>query len=201
MDLFDQEPYPNLLPHNGTVKYFGRILNYQKSHFYFNELLNNILWKQDKVIIRNQEIRTKRKVALYGDKQYHYTYSNTRKQALLWTKELIQLKEIIEKVTRTTFNSCLLNLYHDGNEGMSWHSDDEAVLGKNTTIASLSLGAERSFSFKHKKTKETRSLFLETGSLLLMTGTTQHHWWHCLPKTAKIIEPRVNLTFRTIVEV
>jgi len=92
-----------------------------------------------------------------------------------------------------------LNLYHDGDEGMAWHSDDEKTLAKNAAIASFSFGAERKFSFKHKHTKETVSLVLENGSLLVMKGATQTNWLHRLPPTKKIQEPRVNLTFRTIV--
>jgi len=142
---------------------------------------------------------TKRMVAWYGDAGYAYTYSNTTKQALPWTADLLQLKAIVEQHSNTRFNSCLLNLYHDGNEGMAWHSDDEKALGKNTIIASLSLGAERKFAFKHKQTKLTTSVVLQSGSLLVMKGSTQTHWLHALPKTTKVIRPRINLTFRTIV--
>ena len=115
-----------------------------------------------------------------------------------WTTELLELKKIAEELTGEKFNSCLLNLYHNGDEGMTWHSDAEKVLKKNGAIASLSLGAERKFSFKHKETKETISLLLEHGSLLVMKDTTQSHWLHRLPPTKLITKPRVNLTFRTI---
>ena len=91
-----------------------------------------------------------------------------------------------------------MNLYHDGSEGMAWHSDGEKDLKKNGAIASLSLGAERKFSFKHKKSKENISLFLPNGSLLIMKGSTQTYWLHRLPPTKKIHSPRINLTFRTI---
>jgi alkylated DNA repair dioxygenase AlkB len=111
----------------------------------------------------------------------------------------LELKAITEVLTQTTYNSCLLNLYHNGDEGMAWHSDDEKTLQKEGAIASLSFGAERKFSFKHKKTKETVSLLLENGSLLVMKGTTQNNWLHRLPPTKKIHQPRVNLTFRTII--
>ena len=129
-----------------------------------------------------------------------YTYSNTTKQALVWTKELLDLKEIVEKLTETKkFNSCLLNLYQNGSEGIGWHSDDEKSIEKNSTIASLSFGAERKFSFKHKQTKLTISLVLEHGSLLIMKDATQTNWLHSLPKSEKITEPRINLTFRTMI--
>ncbi|MFZ0510672.1 MAG: alpha-ketoglutarate-dependent dioxygenase AlkB [Candidatus Nitrosopolaris sp.] len=105
---------------------------------------------------------------------------------------------MVEKLTETKFNSCLLNLYHNGNEGIAWHSDDEKSLEKNSTIASLSLGAERKFSFKHKQTKQTISLVLEHGSLLIMKDATQTNWLHSLPKSKKITGPRINLIFRTM---
>ena len=121
--------------------------------------------------------------------------------ALPWTNELRVLKKMVEKETGENFNSCLLNLYHDGSEGMAWHSDGETDLEKNGAIASLSFGAERKFCFKHKKTKETVSLILQHGSLLVMKDETQSYWLHRLPPTKKIDHPRINLTFRTIIEV
>ncbi len=123
-------------------------------------------------------VQTKRKVAWYGDSDYLYTYSGTTKRALPWTPELLGTETDRRKKSGTRFNSCLLNLYHDGSEGMAWHSDDETALGKNTVIASLSLGAERKFSFKHKITKETVSLLLQHGSPLTMQGSTQTYWQH-----------------------
>jgi alkylated DNA repair dioxygenase AlkB len=152
------------------------------------------------VINFGKNITTKRKVAWYGDSVYLYTYSNTTKRASAWTKDLFELKQIVEKYAETKFNSCLLNLYHNGNEGMGWHSDDEKPLGKNNTIASLSFGAERKFSFKHKQTKQTVSLVLEHGSLLIMKGATQSNWLHSLPKSKNMTQPRINLTFRSIRE-
>src|SRR6185437_9422544 len=143
---------------------------------------------------------TKRKVAWYGDKRFQYTYSKITKLALPWTNKLLQIKSFTEERTGETFNSCLLNLYHSGEEGMAWHSDGENDLKKNGAIASLSFGAERKFSFKHKQTKETVSLILEHGSLLMMKDATQQNWLHRLPPTKSIMKPRINLTFRTIVE-
>ncbi len=199
MDLFNPEPAPNLLPFDGTVNYFGRILNPKVNPHYFDKLLHTIDWKNDEAVIFGKHIITKRKVAWYGDNDFAYTYSNTTKQALPWTAELLELKELAEKLGNCQFNSCLLNLYHDGDEGMSWHSDNERSLGKDTAIASISFGAERKFMFKHKKTKQTVSVVLENGSLLMMKGTTQTNWLHCLPKSKRISTPRINLTFRSFV--
>jgi alkylated DNA repair dioxygenase AlkB len=197
---FNEYRASNILNKDGTVDYYGKILSSEEANQYYDLLMQNIQWKRDEVIIFGKHITTKRKVAWYGDSGYLYTYSNTTKQALAWTKELSELKQIVEELAGTKFNSCLLNLYHNGNEGMGWHSDDEKPLGKNNTIASLSFGAERKFSFKHKQTKQIVSLVLEHGSLLIMKDATQTNWLHSLPKSKNITQPRINLTFRTIRE-
>lgn len=199
MDLFNTSAGTNLLPNDGVVNYFGKVLKQGECRYYFNKLLNTIEWKNDEAIIFGRHIITKRKAAWYGDASYLYTYSNTTKCALRWTRELLQLKQIAEHITGETFNSCLLNLYHNGDDGMAWHSDDEKSLGKNTAIASFSVGAERKFFLKHKKTKQAVSVLLENGSLLVMKDATQTNWLHCLPKSRKVKHPRINLTFRTIV--
>ena len=199
MDLFSTGQTENLLPFDGTVIYHGKIMKPDAAVNYHNVLMDTIQWKNDEAVIFGRHIVTKRKAAWYGDEGYLYTYSNTTKQALAWTPELRELKQMVEAITGTTFNSCLLNLYHNGDEGMAWHSDDESSLGKNTTIASLSFGAERKFSLKHKKGKQTVSVMLESGSLLVMKDATQTNWLHSLPKSKKVVRPRINLTFRTIV--
>ncbi|HEX8562234.1 MAG TPA: alpha-ketoglutarate-dependent dioxygenase AlkB [Flavobacterium sp.] len=188
----------NLLPYDGETLYFGKMIDGDKAYKYFENLLSSIAWKNDEAKIFGKHYITKRKAAWYGDSEFEYTYSNTTKRALAWTKELLEIKYKTEEVCGISFNSCLLNLYHSGDEGMAWHSDDEKALGRNTTIASVSLGAERRFAFRHKVSKETISTNLENGSLLVMKGTTQSNWLHSLPKTKKVTEPRINLTFRTI---
>ncbi len=199
MNLFDTEENKNLLPYDGEVIYYGHVLSESEAKNYYDTLLNGIPWQHDEAVIYGKRIITKRKVAWYGSDAYEYTYSRTTKTALPWTKALLELKEVTENTCGTTFNSCLLNLYHDGDEGMAWHSDDEKSLGKNTAIGSLSLGAVRKFSFKHKASGEKIDTILDNGSLLVMQGTTQANWMHRLPKSAKIKHPRINLTFRTIV--
>ena len=202
MDLFEQsiDKSKNYLPKDGIVNYYGKIFSSSIADFYLNYLISSIDWKNDEAIIFGKKIVTKRKVAWYADQPFKYTYSNTTKKALPWTPELLQLKKIIEEETNENFNSCLLNLYHDGNEGMAWHSDGETDLKKNGVIASLSFGAERKFSFKHKLTKENIDMLLVHGSLLLMKTTTQKFWLHRLPVMKRIDNPRINLTFRTIVQ-
>jgi alkylated DNA repair dioxygenase AlkB len=196
LNVFNADEAANLLYKDGTAYYYGIIMSYKEANRYFSLLLKNILWKNDEAIILGKHIITKRKVAWYGDSDYLYTYSNATKQALTWTEELLELKRLVEQITKARFNSCLLNLYHNGNEGLGWHSDDERSIGKNTSIASLSFGAERKFSFRHKQTKQTVSLVLEHGSLLVMKGVTQTNWLHSLPKSNRITQARINLTFR-----
>lgn len=200
MDLFEQiEDSPrNLLSYDGTVHYHGFVLSKPEADRYYEVLLNSIAWEHDRAIIFGKEIITKRKVAWYASESFFYTYSNITKTALSWTKELLELKNIAERESGETYNSCLLNLYHDGSEGMAWHSDGEKDLKKNGAIGSMSFGAERKFAFKHKKTKETVSKVLEHGSLLVMKDTTQTHWLHRIPPTKIVHTPRINLTFRTI---
>ncbi|KGO87370.1 DNA methylase [Flavobacterium rivuli WB 3.3-2 = DSM 21788] len=201
LDLFSSNipQENNLLPYGGTVNYYGTVMTLAEANHYLKVLLSTIEWKNDEAIIFGKHIITKRKVAWYGERPFEYTYSNTTKQALLWTDELLKLKTIIEQQSGETFNSCLLNLYHDGSEGMAWHSDAEKDLKKNGAIASVSFGAERRFAFKNKQTKEVVSVILNHGSLLIMKDETQTNWLHRLPPVKGVNSPRVNLTFRTIV--
>lgn len=198
MNLFNPEPGENLLPYDGEVQYFGPVLEADQAQLFFEEMMQNIVWKNDEAKIFGRHIITKRKVAWYGDKDYDYTYSNMTRRALPWTSALLELKSLVESTVGVRFNSCLLNLYHNGDEGMAWHSDDEKELAKNSMIASLSLGAERKFMLKHKASGHSCSQILERGSLLVMKGETQTHWLHSIPKTKKVKSPRVNLTFRSM---
>lgn len=191
--------YPqNLLPHEGHTYYFGKIFPEAEAADHFQNLMEKVHWQHDEVMIFGKKIVTGRKTAWYGEEEFEYTYSKMTKKARLWIPELLPLKKKVEEVTHLEFNSCLLNLYHSGEEGMSWHSDAEAELGKEPAIASVSLGAQRKFVLKHKASAEKIELQLEPGSLLLMAGETQKYWLHSLPKTKKVKEPRINLTFRNI---
>ncbi len=200
MDLFEQaldEPI-SIISQDGDVNYYGEIISQAESDLYFDSLLTEIDWRFDQAVILGKHIETKRKVAWYADQPFSYTYSNITKHALPWTQTLDVLKTIVENKTGGKYNSCLLNLYHNGSEGMAWHSDGEKDLKKNGAIASLSFGASRRFAFKHKNTKEVVSLDLKAGSLLVMKGETQQNWLHRLPPTKKVQDARINLTFRTI---
>jgi alkylated DNA repair dioxygenase AlkB len=205
MDLFSPqltEPI-NILPCDGEVKYYGEVMPEEQAEKYFMLLLNELAWRCDQAVIFGKLINTKRKVAWYADTQngqpFSYTYSNVTKQSLPFTPELMVLKKLVELNTGESYNSCLANLYHSGEEGMAWHSDGEKDLKENGAIASLSFGATRKFAFKHKANKNVIALPLKPGSLLVMKGITQHHWLHRLPPTKIVLQPRINLTFRTIV--
>ena len=153
----------DILPKDGTVNYYCKIVTLKEINQYLELLLQNILWKKDRDVIfgiwqaYNYTII---KVAWYGDSNNLYTYSNTTKQKLGWLKILSELKQVVEEQTETKFNSCLLNLYHDGNEGMAWYSDDEKALGKITTIASLRFGANENFHSSISKLSKRFHLFL-----------------------------------------
>lgn len=198
MDLFDDlnDAAENLLPCDGVVNYYGRVMPFDAADGYLARLHAIIAWENDALVIYGQRRVTKRKVAWYGDQAFRYGYSNTTKVARDWLPELLELKDIIECETGERFNSCLLNLYHNGSEGMGWHSDAESELKRNGAIASLSLGAERRFVFRHKASGEIVERVLAHGSLLVMKGTTQRHWQHRLPPVAGVSAMRINLTFR-----
>ena len=183
---------------DGLAIYFDSLIPKEKSKLFLMQLSKNIQWKNDESVMFGKHFITRRKTAWYGDQPFCYTYSKIKRTALPWTDELLEIKRIVENKEEVEFNSCLLNFYHDGDDGMSWHSDNEKELEKNGAIASVSLGAERKFSFKHKRNKEKIDLILGNGSLLVMKEQIQTHWMHQLPKSKKISEPRINLTFRTI---
>ena len=196
--LFNFDTNQNLLPQDGEVYYHPNLFDNAIANNFLEVLRNNIVWRQDEVVMFGKRIVTKRKVAWYGLEKFNYSYAGTTKSALPFTPALIEIKKAVETKSGATYNSCLLNYYHNGQEGMSWHSDNEPELQPNAAIASVSFGAERNFSFKHKVTKQKVTIPLANGSLLVMQGAIQQHWLHQLPKAAKVNTPRMNLTFRTI---
>jgi len=200
MDLFAPDAATNLLPRDGAAHYHGAVLAPSEARRFFDALVATIPWQHDEAVLFGRRIVTARKVAWFGERRFSYAYSGTTKQALPWTTELRELKRLVEHHSGAAFNSCLLNLYHHGGEGMGWHSDDEKALVRHAPIASLSLGAERRFCFKHKHLALTAGLTLENGSLLVMAGQTQTYWLHSLPKARRIADPRINLTFRQVTE-
>ena len=138
--------------------------------------------------------------AWYGDPGCRYGYSGTRFEPLPWTETLTDIKERLTATLGVAFNSMLANRYRDGRDSVAWHSDDEPELGRNPVIASVSLGATRRFTLKHKSRRDIRPLAVDLthGSLLVMSGPTQHQWLHQIAKTTRIVGERINLTFRYI---
>jgi len=191
--LFEPE---NLLPKDGIAIYHGVVFNEKEANQMCKELLDTIPWKQDEVVMFGKKIMTKRKVAWYADAGITYTYAGVKKLGLQWTDTLLEIKQKVEAITGATYNACLLNLYHEGEEGMGWHRDNEKEIIPESSIASLSFGAVRKFAFKHVITNERLDIELENGSLLDMKGAIQGHWYHALPKTTRIKQLRINLTFR-----
>lgn len=189
----------NLLPFDGDVRYHGVVFDQGVAGELKKALLSRIPWESDEIRMFGKTIVTARKVAWFSDNGVAYSYSGTTKTAHEWNDDLLRIKSKVEAATGASYNSCLLNLYHHGEEGMGWHSDDERSIEPKSSIASVSFGAERKFSLKHKQTKETVSIFLENGSLLDMRGETQNFWLHQLPKTKLVRESRINLTFRKMV--
>ena len=192
--MFQQEL--QIINFEGEAIYYGPIFSLEQSSLFFDDLFNNIEWRNEEIVMFGKEIISKRKVAFYADDGVDYTYSNKTKKGLFWTAPLLKIKSMVENYTHVNYNGCLLNLYHDGNEAMGWHSDNEKEIKPNSSIASVSIGIERKFSFKNKLSKETITVQLENGSLLEMKGTIQKNWLHALPKSKKITQPRINLTFR-----
>lgn len=199
-DMFDTHPSGstiNVLSRDGRVDYYPAIFDPDTCSALVNALTRSLDWQVDQIYMFGKLITTKRKVAWVADEGCSYTYSGVKKTPQAWTPELLEIKNQLEEISKWKFNSCLLNLYHDGSEGMGWHSDDEPELERAAPIASLSLGGERKFSFKHKADKESVSLALENGSVLIMHAPTQEHWHHSLLKTKRPVAPRINLTFRS----
>ena len=188
----------NILPKDGRVEYLPELLSEEYSANLMSQLQTSLLWESDELMMFGKKVITRRKVAWVGDLGCAYIYSGVKKSPQAWSSELLSIKAQVEKLAQSEFNSCLLNFYHDGDDGMGWHSDNEKELDANSPIVSLSLGARRKFAFRHKEDKTTIPLYLENGSALIMRSPTQAFWQHALLKTKTVSIPRINLTFRKI---
>ncbi|MCW7554662.1 alpha-ketoglutarate-dependent dioxygenase AlkB [Endozoicomonas gorgoniicola] len=185
---------------DAQLQFWSEALAPAESRKYFDDLIASTPWRQDKIRLFGRHVAIPRLQAWYGDTHCHYSYSGLRLAPLPWAPQLLQLKARVEQLCQHRFNCVLLNLYRSGSDSNGWHSDDEPELGLQPVIASLSLGATRRFKLRHKydNTVAGITIDLSNGSLLVMSGHSQSHWQHCLPKTARQIEPRINLTFRNI---
>lgn len=187
----------NLLPCDGIVNDYGCILAPPEADTLFQRLLHGLPWRPDVAVLKGGPTRTARHALWYADRPFDYMHSGLKRRAEPWPGKLLDgARRLAEETVQARFDSCVLNLYHDGSEGMAWHSDSEAAYGPHTTIASLSLGAPRRFAFMHKRTRERRELTLRHGQFIVMRGETQRHWLHAVMKTATVTSPRISLTFR-----
>ncbi len=201
MDLFSAEKQHFILP-NAELIYVPNFFNYQESDNYFKIIKDQTNWQQDDITVFGKTYKQPRLTALYCETNQTYSYSNITMHPEAFTSNLLDIKSKVEKFSDEKFNTLLINLYRDGNDSNGWHADNEKELGKNPVIASVSFGEERPFHFKHRRLKNERhKLNLEHGSLLLMKGEMQHYWLHQIAKTKKKIEPRINLTFRRLVNI
>lgn len=184
---------------DAEVIMYPSLFSKNESDKIFSDLYSTTNWRQDTALLFGKCITLPRLTAWYGDKGKSYTYSKIKMEPTPWTPTLIKIKSRIEVIAGMRFNSVLLNLYRDGKDSVAWHSDDEPELGENPAIGSVSFGVTRRFMFRHKYQKELKfEIQLSYGSFLLMKGTTQHFWQHQIPKTPRLAQPRINLTFRKI---
>lgn len=168
----------------------------EESDSFYRRLMATVAWREHMSRFGRPVPRL---TAFYGDLGVTYTYSGIIERALPWTPPLAAIKQRVEAVSGARFNTVLLNQYRHQDDSVAWHSDDEEELGQNPTIASVSLGAERHFRLRHKRKRQPPvDMLLTHGSLLIMQGTTQHEWEHCVPKMNKLLNPRINLTYRLI---
>lgn len=196
--LFQSEPINLELP-DSEIIYFPSFFDKTEADKIYFELLENTPWQQDKITVYGKTHLQPRLTALYGNEGKPYSYSNIKMQPHNWTLVLQKIKFFVEDVAHTNFTTVLINQYRNGNDSNGWHADNEKELGLNPVIASVSFGTERTFQLKHNTDKNLKkNIILEHGSLLLMKGTTQHYWKHQIPKTAKPVGSRINLTFRVI---
>ena len=201
-DFFAPTPNDNLLPYDGQVNNLGLVIDYPSALYY--SLLTELPWQPDVVTLFGKTHVTTRQIVWMGDSNISYQYSGHSRQALEWSNTVFHMKHHIEEQLakigiHTRFNSCLLNYYPSGEDGMGYHADDEKELGPQPIIAALSLGATRKFVFKHKKTQDKVELFLESGQLIVMHGETQTFWKHTITKTKTVNEGRISLTFRQMI--
>lgn len=196
--LFPSEKIKFDLP-DATIDYFPNFFESDKADMLFKKLQNEVPWQQDEIVVYGKKYQQPRLTALYGNEGKPYRYSNIVMQPNRWSSLLMYIKNEVEEQCQTHFTSVLLNYYRDGKDSNGWHADNEPELGRNPIIASVSFGAVRSFHLQHNTLKEEKvKINLEHGSLLIMSGTTQHFWKHQIPKTTQNIGPRINGTFRII---
>jgi len=189
----------NLKLEDANVWYYPEFFSKAESERYYEIFLSETKWQQDDITVFGKSYKQPRLTALYGNNEKPYSYSNITMHPHTFTEELLEIKSKVETIVNEKFTTCLLNLYRDGQDSNGWHADNEKELGKNPVIASVSFGASRLFHLKHRYKPELKhKLDLESGSLFIMKGETQHNWLHQIPKTKKKVEIRINITFRIL---
>ncbi len=185
---------------DGDIVLFEHFFSLSDANKLMTQLINETKWRQDTINLYGKTHLVPRLTAWYGDADKPYTYSGIQMKPEAWTSTLKEIKQKAEAEAATNFTSVLLNYYRNGQDSMGWHRDNEKELGENPVIASVSFGQTRPFHLRHKFRKDVQKLIipLTHGSLLIMKGATQHFWEHQVPKSAKPLEPRINLTFRKI---
>ena len=184
---------------DGKILYDRNFLSSVEASRYFKILRNETAWQQDQIKVFGKVYDQPRLTALYANNNFPYSYSNITMYPSPFSATLLEIKEKVEQQLKKEFTTCLLNLYRHGQDSNGWHADNEKELGKNPIIASVSLGAERMFHMKHRTDNSQKiKINLIHGSLLVMSGSTQHYWLHQIPKTKKHVEERINLTFRIL---
>lgn len=187
-------------PPDARLLFWPSIAGETVCHQLYSELLSTLPWQQDHITIFGKTHPVPRLQVWMGDPDANYQYSGLQLAPAPWNPTVKAIKQQIETICGHPFNSVLINLYRTGRDSNGWHSDDEPELGENPVIASFSLGATRRFRLRHKYRKglSPYTFELSSGALLVMTGSTQKYWQHCLTKTAKLVDPRINLTFRKV---
>lgn len=191
-------PFDFNIIENGEYIIIPSFFNKLESDNFFKLLREKVLWKQESMNIYGTNVNFPRLTAWYGDDDKLYSFSGITLKPNPWIIEILEIKNRIEPKSNVIFNSVLLNLYRNGKDSISWHTDAEPELGKNPVIASVNFGAARKFQLRHIKTKEKLEIELTHGSLLIMQGELQHYWQHQVTKSNKIVGERINLTFRII---
>ena len=174
--------------------------SFEEAFSLYETLFMEIPWQKDEIVFFGKKVQIPRLQCWMGEEGAVYSYSGLKMNPIPFNQTVLGIKKDIEQATGAEFNSVLINLYRDGNDSNGWHADDEKELGERPVIASLSLGTDRIFQMRHKKSGQRNDLLLEHGSLLVMRGDTQKCWKHQIAKSKKITEPRINLTFRKIIK-
>ena len=187
--LFGENESRSIVDVDGECLYYPRFF----LDDYFNELKSEVNWRQDQITLYGKTHNVPRLHAWHNDQNKSYEYSKISLPVNSFTPSLKIIRQQIETKLGLYFNSCLCNLYRDGQDYAAIHADDEPELGRNPVIASVSFGAQRKFVLKHKTKKglEKKEVLLENASLLLMRGALQHHWKHELPKSLRVKEIKI----------